>query len=141
MNKKIFRILLFFPALVLTSCGYGLKQIYDGNLYNSPIWENNYYRVYDNGMKEYPNEYKDITDNDLPFTSFYDDNFKLEEPNVSISDIYSEESNSYGMSNAMRNVDESFKEGYPSKLFDGKFVNFYIGRIFISIIAIFEANR
>ena len=120
MTKKLNKIIFLAPALLLTSCGYGLKQIYDGNLYNSPIWENNYYRHFDENTKnsDYTEEY--IDDSDLPFTSIQDDNFKILEPGVTEGQINDESSNGFGPKNALSNVDESFKYGYTSKLFDGR---------------------
>lgn len=120
MNKKIIKVMLFAPTLALTACGYGLKEIYDGNLYNSPVWENNYYRTWDSGMKEIKGSERYINNDDLPFFSFSDTNFKLEEPDITLADTYSEDSASYSMSNSLSKVDDSFKEGYVSKLFDGK---------------------
>ena len=116
MNKKLFYILSIIPTLFLASCGYGLKQIYDGNLYNSPIWENNYYRTYEQGSDVISSKDEMINDGHLPFTSFSDPNFLLEEPNFKPGDNYSEETNSFSMTNALGNVSDSFKQGYKSKL-------------------------
>ena len=44
---SISKIFLIFPSLVLTSCGYGLKEVYDGVPYNSTNFVENYYRVWD----------------------------------------------------------------------------------------------
>ena len=44
MNKKVFSII---PLLVLlTACGYDLKELYPGDAYNNPVFEENYYRIY-----------------------------------------------------------------------------------------------
>lgn len=120
MKSKVIKIAIFFPCLFLTACGYGLRDIYQGDLYNSPIWEKNYYRDYDPIMKDIVGDQITLNENDYPFYSFDDENFKLEEPDVTSMNIYSEGEDSYGMNNSLNNVDESFKEGYVSKLFDGR---------------------
>lgn len=44
MKKKLFSIL---PLIVLlTACGYDMRELYKGDAYNNPVFEENYYRLY-----------------------------------------------------------------------------------------------
>lgn len=54
MNKRIFSIL---PLIVLLSaCGYDLREVYPGDAYNNPIFEKNYYSLYSSQIdKSNPN--------------------------------------------------------------------------------------
>lgn len=56
MKKTISKILFFVPMLVLTSCGYGLKEVYKGVPYASSDFEANYYDVWKNEIN-----YKNIS--------------------------------------------------------------------------------
>ena len=47
-NKKYF---LLLPLVALTSCGYSLDYIVEGNKYNSPVFSENYYRHWDDELK------------------------------------------------------------------------------------------
>ena len=43
MKLSRFKILLIAPSILLTSCGYGLKETYKGVPYNSTNYEENYF--------------------------------------------------------------------------------------------------
>lgn len=52
-TKKLFILPL---VVLLTSCGYDLKEVYAGDAYNNPIFEENYYDIYDYRIdKDNPN--------------------------------------------------------------------------------------
>lgn len=44
---KTKKILILPLVVLLTSCGYDLKEVYAGDAYNNPIFEENYYDIYD----------------------------------------------------------------------------------------------
>lgn len=132
-KKSLYKGLLLLSVFGLTACGYGLKEVYDGNAYNDPVFENNFYRVWDKdiakGSKKIASSTEIMLDEskDYVFTSYEDANFHYCEPNYEkyrYSDtVLKEEDNaipSYGPSFKLSNTESSFKHGYLSKLFDGK---------------------
>lgn len=136
MNKFLFKILSFVPFLVLTSCGYGLKEVYDGLPYNSTVFEENYYSVWDKTLNPDEKKYqvtetkaeRELTDSDFVFTSVEDLNFKeceqswndyIYEEDVEIYDE-DETRTMYGPDVKLSGIDNSFKYGITSKLFDGQ---------------------
>ena len=133
MKKSNYKLLFLLPTFLLTSCQYGLREVYDGNAYNDPIFENNFYRVWDadiaKGSKKIAST-KEIAldkDKDFVFTSYDDENFHACEMNYdkykysdAVLKSEDEEIPSYGPSFKLSNCDSSFRYGYISKLFDGK---------------------
>lgn len=143
----------------LTSCGYGLEELYDGDAYNSPIFEKNYYRVWDDELVNNitnPNAEEielDYEENKV-FLSYYgDEHFHILEPkraesntpdennpglltydgiDASVADYY------YGPNKCLSKIDDSFKYGYISKLFDGQM--FCGGKFQLSRVQIDEAG-
>ena len=134
--KNKFKLLLFLPALVLTGCGYGLKEIYKGSVYNSPDYYENFYRGWDKNINYHSSTskienleedaYQLDTDKDLVFTTFDSTNFAINEPEYEKysypSDIYEppEGKLSYGQTFALSKQESSFRYGYVSKLFNGQ---------------------
>ena len=53
MKKSVFKILLIAPALVVSSCGYGLKEVYSGIPYNTTDFFKNYYNVWNDNINPY----------------------------------------------------------------------------------------
>ena len=133
MKFKMRKILLLVPMMVLSGCGYGLKEIYQGDVYVSVDYNKNFYGEWDETIKKVEEDNKDQPayvlnkDNDNVFTSFNDENFVHVQPDA---DKYSYESDlnepsdpekkSYGQTYALGNIDSSFKYGYLSKLFNGQ---------------------
>lgn len=130
MKKHLIKyIALLTPMTLLTSCGFGLKELAIGNAYNSTDWNENYYRVWDDKIDVHSenNKITDVIekdlnkDSDLVFTSYEDNAFLLCEPNardyVYESDLISD--TSYGRNHNMSSIDNSFKYNVTSKLFDG----------------------
>ena len=109
-HKKYF---LLLPLVALTSCGYSLDYIVEGNKYNSPVFAENYYRHWDQELvnaKEGLNV--DVENNITAFS----DLFKID---ASVYDKY-KTSDDYGEDYKMNLVDDMFNYGYQSKLFDGQ---------------------
>ena len=53
MKKNIFALCaLTLISLSMTSCGYALRDVYDGIPYNSTVYEENYYKVWDERLVE-----------------------------------------------------------------------------------------
>jgi len=122
---------LIVPAILLTSCGYGLSEVVFGDAYNSVNWNENYYRVWDQSIDVHDSEHNKITntittvldkDNDYVFTSYNDPAFAIVEPNkdnfVYDSDVKGDKA--YGKNNNLSSIDETFKYNVTSKLFDGR---------------------
>ena len=135
--KKLFhfKLLLIAPAILTTSCGYGLKEVYSGIPYNSTNYFENYYNVWDKKINphEQGHEFSVIKeehyldDNDKVFTSTKDANFKYCEPNwdqyaYTYDKTEPSDSNlkAYGPAVCMTKLDDSFKYGVVSKMFDGQ---------------------
>ena len=134
------KILLIFPSLVITSCGYGLKEVYNGVPYNSSNFVDNYYMVWDKNI-DYRKSNNSITkteetrvldyDKDKVFIRMNDDSdykhFQECEKNWSTYEYTydkqaPEDTNkkAYGPAIKLANQDSSFKYGVSSKLFDGQ---------------------
>lgn len=107
------KYLLLLPIAALTSCGYSLDYIVEGNKYNSPVFSENYYRHWDNELKNA--KQGQVVDVDDYITSF-GDLFKLDE---NVFDKYAV-ADEYGEEYKMNLVDDMFNYGYQSKLFDGQ---------------------
>ena len=133
MNKKI--LLLPISMVALTACGFSLKEVYRGDEYNDSVFENNYYDVWDEELKKVSESVADeIVMNDKEdtyhvFKSFNDNNLKILEKNYEKYDYVSDKNYwqepaegklSYGKEIALSKVDNSFKYGMISKLFDGQ---------------------
>lgn len=183
MRKSKLITISIFSCLALSSCGLELREVYQGNAYNSPIFEENFYRVWDERIDSSKpnNKIKSETvieldeTQDYVFTSFYkgyervqrDDPYadidtgvtKLE-PSINLLrndrninnyryvpsyfgfDVnYLEELNAkalYGDSFKLSSYDSSFKNGYLSKLYDGKM--FCLGRHQLARVQIDEGG-
>ena len=107
------KYLLLLPIVALTSCGYSLDYIVEGNKYNSPVFSENYYRHWDNELKNA--KQGQVVNVDNYITSF-SDLFKLD---ASVYDKYAV-ADEYGDEYKMNLVDDMFNYGYQSKLFDGQ---------------------
>ncbi|MCR5505796.1 MAG: hypothetical protein K6F07_02245 [Bacilli bacterium] len=141
MKKSFYKFLVFVPLLVLTSCGYGLKEIYEGVPYCSSDFEKNYYEVWKDdinykkasGSKITKIESERVLDEqkDKVFTRTHDvegetNYFKFCEPNwAQYAYTYDKADpkdgkKAYGPAVCLGSVDNSFKYGVSSKLFDGQ---------------------
>ena len=112
------KYLVILPVVALTSCGFYSDKLVPGSKYNSPIFEENYYRHWDSELKKARCEEEvDVTDSKIIEFS------KLEQidPNFALPG-HVESPEEYGAAYRMSDVDDSFKYGYQSKLFDGQMV-------------------
>lgn len=111
--------LLLLPIIFLTSCGYSLGYLVDGNKYVSSNFKENYYSHWDNELKnakmgqsvvltDYITEFKDLYKIDPIVYDKYENNIAG----------YTE----FGDDYKMNNIDDMFNYGYQSKLFDGQMV-------------------
>lgn len=107
------KYLLLLPIVALTSCGYSLDYIVEGNKYNSPVFSENYYRHWDNELKNAKQGQAVNVDN---YITSFSDLFKLD---ASVYDKYAI-ADEYGDEYKMNLVDDMFNYGYQSKLFDGQ---------------------
>ena len=134
MTRSKFKLLLIAPTLVLTACGYGLKEVYEGIPYNSTNFFENYYNVWDKKINPYESNNKitetkemhEINDQDSVFTSIHDLAFRDCDDDWGVySYTYDKElpidgTKAYGPTVALSNYDNSFKYGVASKMFDGQ---------------------
>ena len=146
--KNKFKLLFIAPALLLSACGYGLKEVYPGSVYNSVDYNENFYREWnkdvnyhsDNSKIENLSEdvYQLNTESDHVFTKYGEANFAYNQPDHDkysyVSDIYEplDDKLSYGQTFALSKSESSFKYGYVSKLFNGQMFcngNYEIARV------------
>ena len=136
MKLSSYKFLLLFPALVLSSCGYGLKQTYKGIPYASSDFRLNYYNEWNKDIDPYASGHKITSTDDViilgeehhVFTSFNSTEFKncevnWEEYNYKIDleeNRGGEPGILYGQDVKLSKIDDSFKYGVESKLFDGQ---------------------
>ena len=113
MKFKHKKYLLLLPIVALTSCGYSLDYIVEGNKYNSPIFSENYYRQWN---QELANAKQGLDIDVENYITSFSDLFKID---ASVFDKYSI-SDDYGEDYKMNLVDDMFNYGYQSKLFDGQ---------------------
>ena len=136
--KSPFKFLLIVPAIALTSCGYGLKEIYNGVPYVSSDFFQNYYSEWNDKINPYKTgknkitkmvEERELDNSDSVFTSYNDATFSFNEPDADKYVYYydkaeqvpeSDERLPYGPSVKLSNYDDSFRYGVVSKLFDGQ---------------------
>ena len=142
--KKLspFKLLLIAPSIIITSCGYGLKEVYNGVPYNSSNFLENYYSVWDKKINPYlegnkitkiETEHELDYSKDYVFTSMSDTNFDRNDPHsdeyaygYDLDDPDDSKLKAYGPSVKMASYDDSFRYGVISKLFDGQmFCNGY----------------
>ena len=156
--KKLspFKLLLIAPSIIITSCGYGLKEVYNGVPYNSSNFFENYYEVWDNKINPYVTNNK-ITDkkderelnesSDCVFTSLDDNNFDKNDL-TSYNYAYGydlqeppEGMKAYGPTVKMSSLDDSFRYGVVSKLFDGQmFCNGYYANARVQVKSMNEGE-
>lgn len=146
--KNKFKFLLLSPTLLICACGYGLKEIYPGSVYNSVDYYENFYREWDKDINYHSETskvdnideetYELNKEKDRVFTSFNSDNFAFLQSDYEkysyTSDIYEppEGKLSYGQTFALSKTESSFKYGYVSKLFNGQMFcngNYEIARV------------
>lgn len=114
MLKISKRIILTFATITLTSCGYSLSYLVEGNKYNSPVFTENFYRHWDSELKDAKQGTQvSPTNYVLSFKELY----KID-PNM-INHEYTS-ADAYGEDYKMNSVDDMFNYGYQSKLFDGQ---------------------
>ncbi|MGM9874072.1 MAG: hypothetical protein ACI31G_04065 [Bacilli bacterium] len=129
-NNKLKILLLLLPVLSLSSCRYGLKEVYINQNFNSTVFKENYYKVWDNSLLRIDSRRTyNVTNNDKVFTT-YNDFVSLGIDSSAASLNYVEDMEydgdgslynvGYGPTKKMSLINPSFKKGYISKLFDGQ---------------------
>ena len=134
MKLSKFKFLLIVPSVLITACGYGLKETYEGVPYNTTDFFKNYFNVWNNDINpnnasnkitEKYDEYALDEEKDKVFTSTNTLNFKSVENNW-VNYVYEydkeepEQGKAYGPAVKLSGYDSSFKYGIASKMFDGQ---------------------
>lgn len=110
------RFLTLFPLVFLTSCGYSLSYVVKGNQYNSPIFNNNFYRVWNSELKNASVlSERTLASNEF-ITKFSD--LKEYDPYMALEPY--DTADDFGKDHKLINYDNSFNYGVQSKLFDGQ---------------------
>ena len=117
MKSKL-KYLLILPVIGLTSCGYSLGYLVKGNRYISTDFQENYYREWNKELKSAA--VKSTTDVTGDKIMSFSELGKID-PNYYVDPHFSDDE-TYGQNYKMSDVDESFKYGYQSKLFDGRVI-------------------
>lgn len=137
MKRSLYKIFALVMVSGLTACGYSLNELYNGDSFNSVNFADNYYSVWNDEInyKEAKNKITSTHDvitldesQDSVFTSYTSNNFRLLENNYENyvfnidggSNPTTEGKYLYGPSNALSDIDASFKYGFISRLFDGE---------------------
>lgn len=122
---KRMKYLLLLPLTAIVSCGYSTSYLVEGNKYVSPVFKENYYTHWDDELKTARKvSVVDVSEeayiHSYPFSQGTSrlDGFSVIDPNYIDSPIMED----YGADNKMSGVDESFRYGYQSKMFDGQMV-------------------
>lgn len=124
MHKRL-KYLLLLPLTGIISCGYSTSYLVEGDKYTSANFKENYYTHWDNELKSaHKEDVVDVSDPYLYTYSFSEGYSVLEnigdvDPNFIGHDPIME---TYGAEYKMVDVDDSFRYGYQSKLFDGQMV-------------------
>ena len=135
MKLSHFKLFLIAPSILLTSCGYGLKEVYNGLPYNSSVFTENYFNKWDDRIN--PNssnnkitvtkeEYELDEEKDKVFTSISDVNFrdcdeKWMQYQYNVDKAEPDEGKlAYGPTVCLSKLDNTFKYGIVSKMFDGQ---------------------
>ena len=115
---KFKKYLTLLPLVTVISCGHSVDYLVPGNKYNSPIFQENYYRHWDSELKNAKKvETKDVSNTCITSYKYLD---KID-PNFVLAGAPSS-AEEYGVEYKMSGVDDSFRYGYQSKLFDGQMV-------------------
>ena len=117
MNKKC--ILLILTTLALTSCAK-TRELYPGDAYNSPIFDENYYVEWD-GI----NNLAISNQVDMPYSNLnlcYDRDNKVVIGTTEIENYTwgGVKETQFGYNNNLSKVEKKFAYGVTSKLFDGR---------------------
>lgn len=124
MHKRL-KYLLLLPLVAIVSCGYSTSYFVEGDKYTSANFKENYYKHWDDELKKSTKfNPLDITSEAYIFDYGYFPSAALPEfgiidPNYFDSEPLVEE---YGKEFKMGAVNDSFRYGYQSKLFDGQMV-------------------
>ena len=138
MKRFLYKGALLMMVFGLTACGYSLDELYDRASFNSVNFSDNYYTRWDQDIsyKESKNKitnpeaetiYLDKT-KDHVFTKFGEDNFRIVEGKYNnyvyeedLSEVENEQGKlPYGPNNDLNDIDNSFRYGFMSRLFDGQ---------------------
>ncbi len=124
MHKR-FKYLLLLPVVAIVSCGYSTSYFVEGDKYTSANFKENYYKHWDEELKKSTKfDPLDVTDEAYIYDYGYSSiaalpEFGIIDPNYFDSEPLIEE---YGKEFKMGAVDDSFRYGYQSKLYDGQMV-------------------
>ena len=100
--KKLRKLMLFIPLLSLTSCGFSLNYIVEGNKYNSPVFNENYYQHWDSDLK---NAKEGINQKLSTYITKFSDLYTLD-PNVLLEGYTN--ADDYGADYKMNKVNDMF---------------------------------
>lgn len=156
MKRLPYKLILIAPTLVLTACGYGLKDIYNGVPYTSTIFKENYYNVWADAINPFSKKTKInniaqiyvLSDEDNVFESIKDKNFRYVDADYETYDYENDISTpeeglkSYGQTVRLANYDSSFRYGVVSKLFDGQlFCNSYYQKARMQVESVNQGDQ
>lgn len=115
-NKRLFTLLSVF---FLTSCGFESSNLVEGNRYNSPVFEENYYTHWDSELKNAKAGLSKEVNAINSFSKLYTIDSNVLENLDTLKQKYAY-ADDYATDYKMNNLDDSFNYGYQSKLFDGQ---------------------
>jgi len=142
MKTKYLKFIpLLLSSLVITACGYSLRELYSGDAYNDSNFAKNFYEVKESSFANVRESKKITLSEDEIFEHFEDDNFNT----IVGKDKYAYEDEKIGIDIGnkqylgsaikMSSIDDTFNYGIISKLFDGQMFcdnNYQLSRVQIN---------
>lgn len=129
MNKRL-KYLFLLPMTMVVSCGYSTSYLVEGDQYVSKYFEKNYYTHWDSELQSAKKlDPINVNDSKVVVPIFYSSGNPYEFKNLDglgkIDPNYFDNApdvDTYGEQFKMGDIDDSFRYGYQSKLFDGQMV-------------------
>lgn len=125
MKHKHNLFIILTSCVFLSSCGLASKDLFKGNIYNSPVFAENYYDFWDNQLTPFKESKGELLESKNLFRSYQEFlSTGLDEQAAVWSYFwlpkYYEGEGNYSYYRKMNGVDSSFNYHYLSKLYDGQ---------------------
>ena len=125
MKLKPNRFIVFLSCIFLSSCGLASKDLFRGNIYNSPVFAQNYYNIWDEQIANFKGQTGNILVSKKVFRSYQQFKETGLDEQAALWDYfylpkYQDGEGNYAYYRKMNSVDNLFNYHYLSKLYDGQ---------------------
>lgn len=125
MKHKHNFFIILTSCFFLTSCGLASKDLFKGNIYNSPVFAENYYDFWDSQLANFKGTQGELLESKNLFRTYQEFlSTGLDQQAAVYSYFwlpkYYEGEGNYSYYRKMNSVDSSFNYHYLSKLYDGQ---------------------